>query len=423
MLKDLAFVILLCAYSLVGAGSAVEKQLQERKDALRKLERELREQREQVENIEVEEKGVLNTISLIDQNLNQTREYLTELGRNEAALGGSITTLQTELDSLNHDISAQQSAMRQRIRELYMKGRGEKWEQIYRLLRLKDNPDRQIYLVRRLLEDDRNMVDKMQASVSERDHKRSRLVARLDELQQVRASKAREEEGLKGQLSRQSDALNKLQHDKETQKRALAEYERNQKTMMALINALETKRKRELAEAAKRKKAAQKKQAEKSLKAKKGKSQQAPPPPARIAVEEAETPVAIGPKCVPLKGEIVSEYGYHEHKVLHTMTRNLGTEIRGHRGESVKAAAAGTVVMVTRIDGRGPSVIVDHGGSLYTVYGHMASVRVREGQELRHCQDIGDVGDAESLNGYKLYFQVSKGTHTLDPMTWLRSSP
>lgn len=414
MLKKALLALFLAFVSVAVAASAVERQLQERKDALRKLERELREQREQVENIEVEEKGVLNTISLIDQNLNQTREYLSELGRNESALESSISNIQSELDSLNSDVRAQQNAMRKRVRELYLKGRGEKWERLYQLLRLKENPDRQIYLVRRLIEDDRNMVEKMQVSVHERDRHRSRLVGRLDELQQVRVSKAREEKGLVKQLTRQSETLDQLQQDKELQKRALAEYERNQKTMLAIINALETKRKRELAAAAKRKKAEQKKK-------KDSKSKVPEKAVARVAVEASEEPVAIGPKCVPLKGEVISEYGYHEHKVLHTMTRNLGAEIRGRRGDPVRAAAGGTVVMVTRIDGRGPSVIVDHGGSVYSVYGHLGSIRVREGQELRHCQDIGDVGDAESLNGYKLYFQVSKGTHTLDPMNWLRS--
>lgn len=419
----LAFLLWFVAQA--GATSAVEKQLQERRNALRKLERELREQREQVASLESEEKGVLNTISIIDQNLNQTRDYLEELGRNEKGLEASISVLHVEVKALDASILAQQKAMRQRVRELYMKGRTRQWEELYRLLRGTEDPNRQVYLVRRLLEDDQERVERLRSDLAERNRRQQRLAGRLNELQEVRVSKAREEEGLQTQLSRQNQTLEQLKQDKEMQKRALAEYVRNQKTMMAIINALETKRKKELA-AAKRRKAEQAREAVKRKKrtgvAKAEKQREEPA--ARVAIEEtSEVPVAIGPKCPPLRGEVISAYGYHEHKVLHTMTRNLGTEIRGKRGEPVRAAAAGTVVMVTRIDGRGPSVIVDHGNALYTVYGHMASIRVREGQEVRHCQDIGDVGDAESLNGFKLYFQVSQGTHTLDPMVWLRSSP
>jgi septal ring factor EnvC (AmiA/AmiB activator) len=123
---------------------------------------------------------------------------------------------------------------------------------------------------------------------------------------------------------------------------------------------------------------------------------------------------------MPLEGEIISQYGLQEHPVLHIATRNLGIEIRGKRGGAVRAAAAGTVAMVAEIDGRGPSVIIEHEGGTYSVYGHMRSIRVQEGKEVRNCEEIGEVGDIASLNGIKLYFQVSEGTQTVDPLQWLK---
>ena len=128
----------------------------------------------------------------------------------------------------------------------------------------------------------------------------------------------------------------------------------------------------------------------------------------------------IGPKCMPLDGSVISEYGMHEHPVLHIMTRNLGVEIRGKKGAKIKSAAAGTVAMVTEIDGRGPSVIVEHEGGVYSVYGHMSAIRVKEGDKVKNCQDLGTVGDIGSLNGIKLYFQISEGTDTVDLLKWLK---
>ncbi len=123
---------------------------------------------------------------------------------------------------------------------------------------------------------------------------------------------------------------------------------------------------------------------------------------------------------MPLEGDIISQYGLQEHPVLHIMTRNLGVEIRGKRGASVRAAAAGTVAMVAEIDGRGPSVIIEHEGGTYSVYGHLKSIRVQEGKTVRNCEEIGEVGDIASLNGIKLYFQISEGTQTVDPLQWLK---
>lgn len=40
--------------------------------------------------------------------------------------------------------------MKKRIRTLYIQGRHSEGEELYRLLRQKENPERQLYLVRRL---------------------------------------------------------------------------------------------------------------------------------------------------------------------------------------------------------------------------------------------------------------------------------
>ena len=187
------------------------------------------------------------------------------------------------------------------------------------------------------------------------------------------------------------------------------EFERNQKTMIVLIKRLEEKRKKEEAEA--KRKALEKK--------KKAKGQKL-----ALAVKKEPPPVVIekvvGPKTMPMEGAIISNYGFQEHTVLHIMTRNLGIEIRGRRGGKVKAAAKGKVVMVAEIDGRGPSVIIEHDGGLYSVYGHLNSIRVQEGNLVRNGEEIGEVGNIASLNGIKLYFQVSQGTQTIDPLEWLK---
>jgi septal ring factor EnvC (AmiA/AmiB activator) len=254
-------------------------------------------------------------------------------------------------------------------------------------------------MVRRLLTEDKSRVDKLQASLRERELIKKKESAHLVELRSLKSKKAIEEKGLVGQIHTQSAVLDALKKDKNMQRRALKEFERDQKTMLALINKLEEKRKRELEEARKKKNTSKG-----SLKA---------PPSTAVA--------AVGPKCMPLQGDIISQYGSHEHPVLHIMTKNLGIEIRGKRGSAVKAAARGKVVMVTEIDGRGPSVIIEHEGGVYSVYGHLNSIRVREGMDVHNCEEIGEVGDIASLNGIKLYFQISEGTHTLDPMQWLKT--
>ena len=403
------------------ATKKTDAQIDEQKNALKKLESDLAKKRQELALLETEEKGVLNTISILDQNLNQTRTYISELSKSEVMLERAIVTLNADIDSLDRKIEARKEAMKKRIRTLYVNGRSSEARVLYSLLTQEGNPDRQIYWVHHILNQDQQEVEVLQQLVQERDEKKQLETAHLSDLKQMRSKKAAEEKGLVSQMSGQEKMLLDLKHDQNMQRRALKEFEQNQKTMLALIKKLEERRKKEIEQA--KKDEAARKAREKAEKAKKDKKKDKKAEKPTKTVEKPKvvvTQAVKGPRCTPMKGEVISNYGLQEHPVLHIMTRNLGVEIRGKRGDAVRAAAAGTVVMVGEIDGRGPSVIIEHDGGTYSVYGHLKSIRVQEGKEVRNCEEIGEVGDVASLNGIKLYFQVSEGTQTVDPLEWLK---
>ena len=409
-------VALLCLF--VGVSLAAPKktdaQIKEQRTALKKLESDLAKKREELAQLETEEKGVLNTLSLLDQNLNQTRIYITELSKNETLVQNAVKQLSRDIDSLDQKILVRKEAMKKRVRKLYVNGRYSDAEILYQLLTREGNPERQAYWVHHVLNEDRILVETLTSMVQERDEKKRGEEEHLAELNRLREKKSREEKGLVSQVGNQEKMLLSLKHDKAMQKRALQEFERNQKVMQKLIEKLEQKRKKELEEA---RKAEEKRKAEA---ARKKKQKQKEPKVVEKPKKTIEGTVK-GPKCMPLEGPVISNYGLQEHPVLHIATRNLGVEIRGKRGQSLRAAAAGTVPMAAAIDGRGPSVIIEHEGGTYSVYGHLRSIRVQEGKEVRNCEEIGEVGDIASLNGIKLYFQVSEGTQTVDPLQWLKS--
>jgi len=121
----------------------------------------------------------------------------------------------------------------------------------------------------------------------------------------------------------------------------------------------------------------------------------------------------------PIRGSIVSRYGRHMDPQLRTWTENLGVEIEGDDGESVKAVAAGRVKRVDWLRGMGNLVFLDHGG-FYTVYGHLERVTVAQGEDVPAGAEIGIVGDASGFYGSMLHFEVWKGKMHCNPETWLR---
>ena len=308
------FTILLCLLVCfpLAAPKKTDAQIKEQKQALKKLEGDLAKKRQELAMLESEEKGVLNTISLLDQNLNQTRTYITELSKNEVLVQRALDQLVRDIDSLDAKIAARKETMKKRVRTLYVSGRGTEAKALYSLLTQEDNPDRQAYWVHRILNQDREEVETLTRMVKERDEMRQQQASHLVDLAQLRSKKAAEEKGLVSQMSGQEKMLMSLKHDKAMQRRALEEFERNQKVMLALIKKLEEKRKKEIA-------AAKKAEAEKKKKAKgKKEKKEVTKPKATVAT------TVKGPKCMPLEGEIISQYGLQEHPVLHIAPRNLG---------------------------------------------------------------------------------------------------
>ena len=248
----LFFVFAVVAGSAVSSYAAPKKtdaQIDEQKNALKKLEVDLAKKREELAVLETEEKGVLNTISLLDQNLNRTRSYLSELTRNEDLLQGAVKQLVMDIDSLDSKIKARKRAMRKRIRNLYVHGRSSDAEILFELLTKNGNPEREVYWVHHLLNRDREDVETLRRLVAERMQKQQMQEKHLAQLSRLRSRKAVEERGLVAQMNGQARMLNSLKHDKAVQRMALKEFERNQKTMLALLKKLEQRRKREIEEA------------------------------------------------------------------------------------------------------------------------------------------------------------------------------
>jgi septal ring factor EnvC (AmiA/AmiB activator) len=94
-----------------------------------------------------------------------------------------------------------------------------------------------------------------------------------------------------------------------------------------------------------------------------------------------------------------------------------GLELRAPVGTAVRAVAAGRVAFSDRYGSYGRLVILDHGDGYYTVYGGLGAVEVRVGDDLSRSARIGSIGT--DFSPPALFFEVRKGTRTLEPRGWL----
>jgi len=96
-----------------------------------------------------------------------------------------------------------------------------------------------------------------------------------------------------------------------------------------------------------------------------------------------------------------------------------GADYRAPQGTPVVAANAGRVALVGDYFFPGRLIALDHGLGLYTLYFHLDSVAVSEGERVDRGQPIGTVGATGRATGPHLHFGAQLGSARVDPAALL----
>ncbi len=120
------------------------------------------------------------------------------------------------------------------------------------------------------------------------------------------------------------------------------------------------------------------------------------------------------------KARIDVPFGLQVDERFKTKTLQQGVDILAKEGSPVVSVYPGKVVYTKPFQGYGLLVIVDHGGGYYTLYAHLGTFLVKEGDRLRAGQPVGTLGRSGSLKGPYLYFEVREKGKAVDPEQWVR---
>ena len=111
---------------------------------------------------------------------------------------------------------------------------------------------------------------------------------------------------------------------------------------------------------------------------------------------------------VPGWTRVSSDYGWRVCP-FHGNEFHTGIDIPAGYGESVVAAASGTVISACYQGSYGNAVLISHGGGLYTLYAHNSSLTVYPGQKVSKGQQIARIGSTGSSTGNHSHFEVRTG--------------
>jgi septal ring factor EnvC (AmiA/AmiB activator) len=223
------------------------------------------------------------------------------------------------------------------------------------------------------------------------DKQRSNLVRFQDDMEQNKQEKAQEEERLRALERERGASLAQARRSaKETEAR-LARIARDEAKLAGVIASLETAR----------------------LKAEASRPNT---PRAPKALHTAD----FGNLDWPVQGTIIYSFG----RVVspnNTTTRWNGIGIAAPSGTPVHSVMSGKVAVAAALGTYGLTVIVDHGGGDYSVYGSLSKLSVNKGDVVSKGEVIGYVGSSDPDLQPHLHFEMRPESKAVDPLEWLKS--
>jgi septal ring factor EnvC (AmiA/AmiB activator) len=217
------------------------------------------------------------------------------------------------------------------------------------------------------------------------------------ELVQVRGEAEAERAALDAEAARRRGLLATAREDRAAQERLAAELAQAATRLEALVRDLDRRARARARVAATR-----------------------PAAPGRPAPPAVGLGALRGRLPWPLEGRVLSGFGRQVHPRFGTEVVRHGIAIEAAEGAPVRAVHAGTALYRGWLRGYGNLLVLDHGQGYYTLYAHVASILVEEGERVDGGQVVARAGETGSVEGPRLYFEIRYQGRAEDPEGWLR---
>lgn len=327
------------------------------------------------------------------RNLSQRAEITARLVR---TIDKQLETIASEVNLASNNVARAEAelnqkkvVLRHRVVDIYKRGPLYTTEALLSAQSFGDLIARYKYLHMLALRD-RALVRRVEQLRNQVGLERDRLLVLQRGLEDNRMDKSLEMQRLRALEQLQRQQLTRVRHETRQTENKLARIRLTETQLSSTIAALETERRR--VEAGR---------------------------PAAARISSTIRTGDYGRLDWPVDGPLVYTYG-RQVQENNTAIRWNGVGIRAPVGSAVRSVAPGKVVSVRQLGTYGLTVIVEHGGGDYSIYGSLARADVREGQEVGKGSLIGGVGISDPELPPHLHFEIRHGGPAMDPVTWLR---
>jgi septal ring factor EnvC (AmiA/AmiB activator) len=376
------FSILVAFTSFSHASPANQEQVEQKAAELEKLKQKIDDLRKSFLESQADLNAEDKRLKDIDLEIDNINVKLRDLAAQQKSLENELAILQSKRQNINDKLQAEQKMLGQHLRAAYISGH----EEYLKLIMNQQSPEhvsRMLVYYRYLTADRVSTINRINGYLDDLGELEEKIRLRSSELSTVIEQQQAKRDDLKETYSKQLSIVKKLQLELTGKEEQISRFKRDEKDLLVLIDKL--------------------RQAIDEL------------------LEEEKFATSFrdyrGRLELPANAKVVKRYGTR--RDIGNL-RWKGIVLAGKLGSEVRAVFNGRVVYADWMRGFGLLLIVDHGDSYMSLYGHNESLLVEEGDWVETGQVIASMGKSGGNSEPGLYFEIRYRGKPQNPLRWAR---
>lgn len=323
-----------------------------------------------------------NKLSSNQQKLEKAQIELRDTTQRYNSLMSNLSSMEHQLNTAISEFRAIDAAMKIRIRQVYKHQRRGMFELIMSAKDVNTLMD-MVYYEKIVIKDDYKRMRAIKAKAEEIATLKSRVEAQKRMVEASIRDINTQRASIQGSIAENRSMIERLQKDKAYYERTERELERQSASIQSMIANLTRQN------------------------------------------SASGTTVKINSTgfIKPIAGPITSPFGWRTHPIFKSRIFHSGIDIGGANGGAIMASNDGKVIYSGWYGGYGKCVIIDHGvvngQPITTLYAHMSSISVGNGQMVKKGQTVGREGSTGYSTGPHCHFEVRVNGKPTNPFNYI----
>jgi septal ring factor EnvC (AmiA/AmiB activator) len=395
-LSRTSYAVAFCALLLSSLLTAqqtesAEARVNAQRDELARIRAERDELEKKMSGLQNTAHEIRDEVNLLDKQHDATARMVKSLDQQLIAITDEVQTTTADLQKSEREAGMKRTVLQRRLIEIYKRGPLYSAEVLFSAQSVGQLVARYKYLHLLALRD-KGLVHRLDELHDKIESQQIQLVRLQSSVAENRSLKEQEAARLADLEKEQAKNLLRVQEDTKRAKARIAELEKSEARLNNFIASFEAERRRAS-----------------------GRAGTATLAPSSIRTTD------IGRLDWPVNGAFLYRFGRFVNP-NNTTTRWNGIGISAPVGTIVKSVSAGMVAYAGQMGTYGNTVILEHGGGDYSVYGSLDKIEVRKGARVIKGQTLGTVGVSDPALGSHLHFEIRRGGPAVDPAEWLRAT-